>query len=314
MVVDAADRVTGHRWWRGVSAFLPELIPAWWVVRAWLAVAVLAGISSGRPFAGGGPILLPRLFGSLVLGLIVLVTAIVWSVRWGRAAQSRGPRSAGMAAGALILAGVVLVLLGLSFVVARSADSGPAYTTSDTFVEPLQPVGAQASDGSAYNVYAYRPDGTPVGPVLLYDQNGRPLVVGNYIADASERSVRVYDDSTGQEIEVVPPTDANGVPVPNLYPRQLFQIETDQSDGSLRRQPIPPPPVQVPGAVTATATTSPLPTPPAPGGSATTQPGPALPGQPATTAGSATSGPATVPPSTAVTSPGDPSATATTRP
>ncbi|MEZ5411421.1 MAG: hypothetical protein R2761_25545 [Acidimicrobiales bacterium] len=302
-VTDAAGRVTGHRWWQGVTGFLPELVPAWWVVRAWLAVAVLGALTSaGDAFVGGGPVLLPRLFGSVVVGLVALVAAIVWSVRWGRARRLQVPRSAGIAAGLVILAGIVVVLLGLSFVVARS-DSGPAFDQAvDTLaVPPLSPVGAQASPETALNVYAYRPDGTPVGPVLLYDENGRPLVVGAAVGDMNERAARVYSDSTGEEIEVVSPSDANGVPVPNLYPRQLFQLDYGQPDGGVRRQPLPPPPVRVPGAVTATATTAtttattatstaPAPSTPAPEttvitGSTTAPAGADPSGGPATTAG-----------------------------
>jgi len=315
-VTDAADRVTGHRWYQGVTGFLPELIPAWWVARAWLAVAVLGALTSGGDaFVGGGPVLLPRLFGSFGLGLIVLTAAIVWSVRWGRARRFQVPRTAGIAAGLVILAGIVVVLLGLSLVVARSDESGPAFDeAASSVIPPLPPVGAQASAGTALNVYAYRPDGTPVGPVLLYDQNGRPLVVGNDMADMSDRSVRVYDDSSGDEIEVVPPTDANGVPVPNLYPRQLFQLDYGQVDGSVRRQPVPPPPVQVPGAVTATATTA-----------TTASTAPPMTSLSTTTALPATSGPATsgaagaAPESTTAPAPApgggaDPSTTATTTP
>lgn len=303
-VTEAADRVTGHRWWQGVTEFLPELVPAWWVARAWLAVAVVGAITSGGDaFVGGGPVLLPRLFGSFVLGLIALVAAIVWSVRWGRARRGRLPQSAGMVAGAVILAGIVVVLLGLSFVVARS-DSGPVYTeVSGTVLPPLSPVGAQGSAETALNVYAYRPDGTPVGPVLLYDESGRPLVVGSAQTDLSGRSAEAYSEALGQEAEVLVPTDANGVPVPNLYPRQLFEVERGP-DGSVSRRPIPPPGVRVSPSVAPTVTTLPPTTLP-PGTTASTVPA----------ASTATTSPVTTPPASATTVvTGDPSTTATTNP
>src|SRR2546429_4556560 len=34
----AVARVTGSSWYRQIRAFLPELRPAWWVLRAYLAV------------------------------------------------------------------------------------------------------------------------------------------------------------------------------------------------------------------------------------------------------------------------------------
>ncbi len=298
-VTDAADRVTEHRWWQGVTEFLPELVPAWWVARAWLAVAVVGAITSGGDaFVGGGPVLLPRLFGSFLLGLIALVAAIVWSVRWGRARRGRLPHSAGMVAGAVILAGIVVVVLGLSFVVARS-DSGPVYTdVSGTVLPPLSPVGAQGSAETALNVYAYRPDGTPVGPVLLYDESGRPLVVGSAQTDLTGRSAEAYSEALGQEAEVLVPTDANGIPVPNLYPRQLFEVERGP-DGSVSRRPVPPPGVRVPSDVAPAVSTLP------PGTTASTVPAPST----------ATTSPVTTPPAGATTVvPGDPSTTATTNP
>lgn len=312
-VTDAADRVTGHRWWQGVTDFLPELVPAWWVVRAWLVVAVLGALTSGGDaFVGDGPILLPRLFGSFVVGLVALVAAIVWSVRWGRARRLQVPQAAGIAAGLVILAGVVVVLLGLSFVAARSSDSVTSFeNAAGTAIPPLPPVGAQSSTETPLNVYAYRPDGTPVGPVLLYDESGRPLVLGGAVGDMSAPAAQVYSEALGVEAEVVPPRDVNGMPVPNLYPRQLFRLDYNQPDGSAQRQAVPPPSVQVPGAVTATATT------------ATTAPTAPPTTSLSTTAVPATSGPATsgeagaAPESTTAPASGgaaDPSTTATTTP
>ena len=114
---------------------------------------------------------------------------------------------------------------------------------------PLPPAMAQTSD-AAVNVYAYRPDGTPVGPVLLYDEAGRPVVVGGVGDDPGARSVETYSEALGQEVEVLPPTDANGNPVPNLYPRQLFTSEY-ASNGERIRRPVRPPQVDVPPSATA---------------------------------------------------------------
>src|SRR5438445_7153055 len=43
----AVNRLTGSAWYRQVRAFLPELRPAWWVLRAYLAVLILAAAFSG---------------------------------------------------------------------------------------------------------------------------------------------------------------------------------------------------------------------------------------------------------------------------
>src|SRR2546421_9241846 len=74
------DRLTRSGWYRQVRAFLPELRPAWWVLRAYLVVLVLtAAFSPGynlRP--------IPNPFSSIgVLEILATVTAIVVSVRVG---------------------------------------------------------------------------------------------------------------------------------------------------------------------------------------------------------------------------------------
>jgi hypothetical protein len=54
------DKVRTHRWWTETRAFLPLLEPAWWVMRAWLVVVVIAGTTpSDIPLpAPGGNVLL----------------------------------------------------------------------------------------------------------------------------------------------------------------------------------------------------------------------------------------------------------------
>src|SRR5258705_7146197 len=42
-------QLSGSRGYRAVRDYLPELRPAWWVLRAYLAVLVLAGAAAGRP-------------------------------------------------------------------------------------------------------------------------------------------------------------------------------------------------------------------------------------------------------------------------
>src|ERR1700736_5582348 len=73
--------MTGSAWYRQVRAFLPELRPAWWVLRAYLVVLVLtAAFSPGynlrpipNPFSSHG-----------LLEILATIGAIVLSVRLGR--------------------------------------------------------------------------------------------------------------------------------------------------------------------------------------------------------------------------------------
>jgi hypothetical protein len=64
--------------------FLPELRPAWWVLRGYLAVQLVA-VATSLLFRGAGlsfPV--PTLLGSPVLGLLATVAAVAGSVRLGR--------------------------------------------------------------------------------------------------------------------------------------------------------------------------------------------------------------------------------------
>ena len=69
-------------WWRAIAAFLPELRPAWWVLRAWLIVAALAG---GVDFP------VPRVADHTLVGLAALMIVVPVSVKLGQQAR-RGQR------------------------------------------------------------------------------------------------------------------------------------------------------------------------------------------------------------------------------
>ena len=71
------DKVRTHRWWTETRAFLPLLEPAWWVMRAWLVVVVIAG-------ATPSDIPVPAPGGNVLLGLGMVALAIRASVRIGR--------------------------------------------------------------------------------------------------------------------------------------------------------------------------------------------------------------------------------------
>ena len=80
-------RARAHPAGGAVLAFLPELRPAWWVVRGYLAVQA-AAVALTFLFAGGGlyfPV--PQLLGSQLLGLLATLAAVVVSVGWAAGAR-----------------------------------------------------------------------------------------------------------------------------------------------------------------------------------------------------------------------------------
>jgi hypothetical protein len=199
---------------RAVVEFLPELRPAWWVVRGYLAVQA-AAVALTPLFAGGGlrfPI--PELFGSRVLGLLATAAAVVGSVRLGR----RGPGGVRrrvltlVADAALGLLGLVMLLeLGNTEV---AGGDGTAYVTY------AQPASGLRSDGvEISNIFAFDAGGKPLRDVYLVDQDGNPLVAshdenefleqpelvdrdGNEVANRYPRAQRQFDPDSGQSTPV----------------------------------------------------------------------------------------------------------------
>ena len=84
--------------------------------------------------------------------------------------------------------------------------------------------GLSHPDGTSItNLFPYDEKGQLLDGVLLYDQDGRPVVVGD--GDP-------YSDS-GTPLETEYPLDANGAEIQNLYPLdQQVQEWRDQPDGS----------------------------------------------------------------------------------
>ncbi|MGH3850806.1 MAG: HAAS signaling domain-containing protein, partial [Pseudonocardiaceae bacterium] len=73
--LERGRRVANDPRLREVKTFLLQLVPGWWVLRAYLVVALLSGIQSGREALRVFPFLV--FFDSAVVGFLVLASAIV---------------------------------------------------------------------------------------------------------------------------------------------------------------------------------------------------------------------------------------------
>jgi hypothetical protein len=224
-----------HPWFAPVRDFLLVVRPAWWVLRAWVAVVVLR-VWSGSGYNEYG------LFGGFGW-MVVLAFAIVASVTLGRRSPLRrtGARSA-------LLVGNVLAVITLPFA-AGTVSGGTTYVDSGsgTPAEGLWMNGAEVM-----NILPYDSQGRPLTGVQLYDDRGQPLLV----ADS-------YDwggDNEG------PRGPANVFPRPAADPEQLAQPDVPALE------PTPAPTASV--APSATPSAKPSATasaaPPAPSGSAAT--------------------------------------------
>lgn len=195
--------------------FLPELRPAWWLVRAWALLAVLAMLTTGGPWTRHVPI--P---GRSLLGVMALLGAIAISVKAGREGADRS--GAWRIADAAAAIATVVVLVG-------AASSGPAVEYVEVFHDDWQPPILRHPDGEPItNLYLYDLDGNPLTDVLVHDGLGRPVEIGDLQAAGFE------------DIETIHRRDRFGVPVRHLYPLEQYLVGTDDG-GQLEQRPRPEP-------------------------------------------------------------------------
>jgi hypothetical protein len=183
--------VSRSTWFRQVRAFLPELRPAWWVLRAYLAVLVLtAALSPGYDL---GPI--PNLGTKHGLAEILLTGVAIWlSVRIGRGKQPIAKPARLLA----VSANVVIALAGVAILASMARFANPAMI--GTASPEQQTVTVALAAGQVTNIYPYSQDGKPLTNVLLYDQDGNPITVQQ------------------GEPQTTYPTGADGKAITNAYP------------------------------------------------------------------------------------------------
>jgi hypothetical protein len=226
-LAELAGAASAHPAGRAVAQLLPELRPAWWVVRGYLAVQA-ASVAASFLFAGGGlsfPV--PQLLGSQALGLLAVVAAVAASVALGR----RGP--AGRPTRALTFAGnLALGLFGLALL--AQLGSSEAYAdryhpeAATTYLGPVS--GLRADGREINNIFAFDADGKPLRGVYLVDQDGNPVVASNEDAPDLEQGL---------------PLDRDGNEVGHRYPRAQYLVEFTPQGIERRRAPAPefrPPP------------------------------------------------------------------------
>jgi hypothetical protein len=217
--------VSGTKAYREVRAILPDLRPGWWVLRAYLAVLVLAFFFKDghnlRP--------IPNPFSSFgLLQILATAAAVVISVRLGRrGAPARiGVRWAALAVNVAIALLTVPVLASMS----------TSHPYAESIVYSSDPYSSAVAAGyypGFTNIYPYTKDGKPLKDVLLYDQNGKPLM------PAKSGVMTDY------------PIGADGQPITNSYPLNQRHPKGD---------PILPPRVALPPSATEPGPT-PTPTP-----------------------------------------------------
>src|SRR6202521_1689667 len=226
----AVRTLTASAWFAQVRAFLPELRPGWWVLRAYVVVLLLTEAFSRnynlRP--------IPNPFSSRgLLEMVAAAIAIVVSIRLGRRNGALAKRGRLLAIGANVMIALiaipVLARIGIfpSIAVMEFGVRGQ----SQQLILP---------SGVVTNIYAYSRDGKPLTDVLLYDQEGRPLTTSPNVGDVTTEY----------------PVGADGQPITNAYPLRQQHLNGDPV--SAPRVALPPWPTASP---TANPSMSPSPSP-----------------------------------------------------
>jgi hypothetical protein len=237
------QRLAAHPTVQRVRAFLPELRPGWWVLRAVLAVWVLAMV---RGDVDASDIPFPPLFGSRFVGLIAMIAAVPLSVRLGHRQGGNRRLTRTVHFGEVLLLVLTIPLLtDLRDERTVWVDYGPGLYEVHGGVL-IGPNGEPIS-----NFYATDANGNPIEHFRLYDESGTPVT-----------NVLETDDYSNPDgvLRTQIPLDRDGRPVPNGYPRDAWLERYDGSTESLT------PPVD------ATATTTSVPSPSTISPAATTLP------------------------------------------
>jgi hypothetical protein len=221
---------------RSVLGFLPQLRPAWWLLRAFGVVQIADRVVHGLQGYGyrWNHGLIPTLHGNRSLGLLGLLGTAVLSVRIGRLTPAFSSRRRAL----LVVVNAVLVVATLSYF--HLADRRH---TSTVTVTPCCGTIFGPEGRPVFNVFAYDENGKPISRVQLFDQDGLPL-------DSTA------NDSDGSQL------------LHNVFPQA--ELATYTSDGTPTEAPKPPPVVAAPAlaplptpAASPTPTASPTPSTPA---------------------------------------------------
>jgi hypothetical protein len=209
---EASQALQGQPWWPAVRDFLIVLRPAWWVLRAWLAVQLLMmAAGTGDQLIRGG-----------VAGFLLLIGAVVISVELGR--RSPLPQAWQRV---LITAGNVLAVIAL-LPVAAASGAHAYYSSGDS----SSPSGLSVDGTPVNNVFPYDSQGRPLTGVQLYDQDGHPLEIGE--------GARSYsNDVTGAYGDLLPGTGPGTPPRWNVFPMQAKILDDAGNYGPPEQPPAP---------------------------------------------------------------------------
>jgi hypothetical protein len=150
--------------------------PAWWVLRAWIAVTLLDQLAGPWEYVSLWPTLGPSLIGPLLLVGAAVVSVLIGQ---GTVWPGAGPDRTTSARLVLIGLNAFAVVVPLTFTGDGSQSTpyvdGSGYNAG--FHDANHRPGLRNGSEVVRNIYAYDADGKPLQGVQLFDQQGRPVAV-----------------------------------------------------------------------------------------------------------------------------------------
>lgn len=257
--------VDNRPWSRQAWVVLEAMRPAWWVLRAWLAVTFADQVAGSWEYVT----LVPTL-GVPLLGEAVLLAAVVASVLigLGRLWPGSGPDRSLLARLVLLGANVAVLLLALTFTLPSQHgdqfDDWRGYERG--YRQGAHQPGLRVDGDEVRNLFVYGPDGRLVQGAQVFRANGDPLGVrpqDAHTGRGTERTVGCgWFNGTSQLFNVFPLAERE-------QRRGSCLEEAERRDAGPLATPEPPfavvPPVTsplpTPAPETPTAQPTPTPTP-----------------------------------------------------
>jgi hypothetical protein len=224
------------------AGVLGALQPAWWVLRAWIAVEIAAYFF--------GEWSLQVIPGSDVPGAIALMVAVVFSVQLGRGKLWPGDRLHRVAMLRVVLLGLNCFAVAMIPVVLQGLDHRSSDRYSSGFDLGYQQGARDIRESDAYridkaglyadgkwvsNIYPYDAQGRPLVGVQLFNQVGEPINV-----KTQAECTYTASDAQGEDVRVYYPWTNGAAQTDNVFPvpsRVQASTEPDPSAFSLADPP-----------------------------------------------------------------------------
>ena len=165
-----------HQATRLAWGVVEPLRPAWWALRAWIAVTLIDQLAGPWEYVTLWPTLGPAPVGPLLLLVAVVVSVLIGQRRlWPGSGPDRTTLARVVLLGLNVLALVVPLTFNGDGSQWRPDVTGSGYSAG--FHDATHRPGLRSGADVVRNIYAYDAAGAPLQGVQLYDQRGRPVAV-----------------------------------------------------------------------------------------------------------------------------------------